>query len=99
MEAYCKKHTTEQFETMAIVIRLDVLLAEKKIKSLELAEILGLTPVAISRMKTGKIKAIRLETMNALCKVFDCQPGDIFEYVPDEKVDGLFELGELEDSP
>lgn len=79
---------------MAIIVRLDVLLAEKKVKSIDLAEKLGLTPVAVSRMKTGKIKAVRLETMNALCRVFDCQPGDIFEYVPDEEAESLFALND-----
>lgn len=82
---------------MAIIVRLDVLLAERKVKSIDLAEKLGLTPVAISRMKTGKIKAVRLETMDALCRVFDCQPGDIFEYVPDDETKGLFSLDDADD--
>ncbi|ANE49617.1 helix-turn-helix domain-containing protein [Flavisolibacter tropicus] len=65
---------------MSIVINLDVMLAKRKMKSNELAERIGLTPVNLSILKTGKVKAIRLSTLEAICKELDCQPGDILEY-------------------
>ena len=83
---------------MAIIVRLDVLMAERKVKSIDLAERLRLTPVAVSRLKTGKIKAMRLETMDAICKTLGCQPGDLFEYIPDEEAEGLFDLDSPEDA-
>ena len=65
---------------MPIIINLDVMLAKRKMRSNELAEKIGLTVVNLSILKTGKIKAIRLSTLEAICKVLDCQPGDILEY-------------------
>jgi putative transcriptional regulator len=65
---------------MSIIINLDVMLAKKKMRSNELAEKIGLTTVNLSILKTGKIKAIRLSTLEAICKELDCQPGDILEY-------------------
>ena len=65
---------------MPIVINLDVELAKRKMRSNELAEKIGLTVVNLSILKTGKIKAIRLSTLEAICKVLECQPGDIIEY-------------------
>jgi putative transcriptional regulator len=65
---------------MPIVINLDVMLAKKKMRSNELAEKIGLTTVNLSILKTGKIKAIRLSTLEGICKALDCQPGDILEY-------------------
>lgn len=65
---------------MPIIINLDVMLAKKKMRSNELAEKIGLTPVNLSILKTGKIKAIRLATLEAICKELNCQPGDILEY-------------------
>ncbi|MEO8172647.1 MAG: helix-turn-helix transcriptional regulator [Sediminibacterium sp.] len=65
---------------MPIVINLDVMLAKRKMKSTELAEIIDLTVTNLSLLKTGKIKAIRLESLEAICKALDCQPGDILEY-------------------
>ncbi|HEY0896546.1 MAG TPA: helix-turn-helix transcriptional regulator [Sphingobacteriaceae bacterium] len=65
---------------MAIIINLDVMLAKRKMKSNELAERIGLTTVNLSLLKTGKVKAIRLSSLEAICKVLDCQPGDILEY-------------------
>lgn len=65
---------------MPIIINLDVMLARRKMRSNELAEKIGLTTVNLSILKTGKIKAIRLATLEAICKVLDCQPGDILEY-------------------
>lgn len=65
---------------MPIIINLDVMLAKRKMRSNELAERIDLTTVNLSILKTGKIKAIRLETLEAICKVLECQPGDILEY-------------------
>jgi putative transcriptional regulator len=65
---------------MPIVINLDVMLAKRKMRSNELAEKIGLTTVNLSILKTGKIKAVRLSTLEAICKVLQCQPGDILEY-------------------
>ena len=65
---------------MPIVINLDVMLARRKMRSNELAEKIGLTVVNLSILKTGKVKAIRLSTLEAICKALDCQPGDILEY-------------------
>ena len=67
---------------MAIVINIDVMLARRKMSSGELAEKIGITPANLSILKCGKAKAIRLSTMDAICKALDCQPGDILEYVP-----------------
>ncbi|MDM8271797.1 helix-turn-helix domain-containing protein [Thermophilibacter provencensis] len=66
-----------------IVLRLDRVLADRKMRSKELAEKIGLTEVNLSRIKTGKISAVRFSTLDAICRALDCQPGDILEYVPD----------------
>ena len=66
-----------------IVINLDVELAKKKMRSGDLAERVGITPANLSILKTGKAKAIRFSTLDAMCKELGCQPGDILEYVPD----------------
>lgn len=68
---------------MAIVVNLDVMLAKRKMQSKELAERIGLTLANLSILKTGKAKAIRFSTLEAICKALDCQPSDILEYVPD----------------
>ena len=68
---------------MAIIINLDVMLARRKMKSNELAERIGLTTVNLSLLKTGKVKAIRLSSLEAICEVLECQPGDILEYRPE----------------
>ena len=65
---------------MAIVVNVDVMLAKRKMSSLELADKVGITPSNLSILKTGKAKAIRLSTLEALCKALDCQPGDLLEY-------------------
>jgi putative transcriptional regulator len=65
---------------MPIIINLDVMLAKRKMKSNELADRIGITTVNLSLLKTGKIKAIRLSSLEAICKALDCQPGDILEY-------------------
>lgn len=66
---------------MPIRVNLDVVLARRKMKSNELAEKIGITPQNLSILKTGKARAIRLETLEAICRHLDCQPGDILEYV------------------
>ena len=68
---------------MSIVINLDVMLAKRKMSSLELAQKLGITQANLSILKTGKAKAVRLSTMNEICRILQCQPGDLFEYVED----------------
>jgi putative transcriptional regulator len=68
-----------------IIMNLDVMLAKRKMRSNELAERIGLTQANLSILKTGKAKAIRLSTLNAICRELQCTPGDILEYKPDEK--------------
>jgi putative transcriptional regulator len=65
---------------MAIVINIDVMLARRKMASGELAEKIGISPANMSILKTGKAKALRLSTLDAICKALDCQPGDLLEY-------------------
>lgn len=65
---------------MAIIVNLDVMLAKRKIRSKELAEAIGITEQNLSILKTGRAKAIRLSTIDAICKYLSCQPGDILEY-------------------
>ena len=65
---------------MAIIINLDVMLAKRKVKSKDLAEFVGITEQNLSLIKTGKVKGIRLGTLNAICEFLQCQPGDILEY-------------------
>lgn len=65
---------------MAIIVNLDVMLAKRKMTSLELSDRIGLTPANLSILKTGKAKAIRLSTMDAICRELNCQPGDLFAY-------------------
>lgn len=72
---------------MAIIIRLDVALAQRKMQLTELAEAVGITLPNLSILKTGKAKAIRFSTLEAICQHLDCQPGDILEYVPDPSSD------------
>ncbi|MBS3938958.1 MAG: helix-turn-helix transcriptional regulator [Peptococcaceae bacterium] len=68
---------------MSIVINLDVMMARRKISSGELAERIGLSPANLSILKTGKAKAIRFSTLEAICRALECQPGDILEFKPD----------------
>jgi putative transcriptional regulator len=65
---------------MPIIINLDVMLAKRKMSLTQLSERVGITMSNLSILKTGKAKAVRLETLEAICEVLDCQPGDIFEY-------------------
>jgi putative transcriptional regulator len=66
---------------MPIIINLDVMLAKRKMRSNELAERVGITTANLSILKTGKAKAIRFSTLEAICEILQCQPGDIMEYV------------------
>lgn len=69
---------------MAIIVNIDVMLARRKMLAGELADAVGITPANLSILKNGKAKAIRLSTLEAVCRALDCQPGDILEYVPDD---------------
>lgn len=69
---------------MAIKVNLDVMLARRKMSSGQLAELVGITQANLSILKTGKAKAIRFSTLDAICKALDCQPGDILRYGEDE---------------
>ncbi len=68
-----------------IEINLDVMLAKRKMTSLELAEKIGITQANLSVLKTGKAKAIRFSTLESICKALNCQPADIFKYIPDKE--------------
>ena len=65
---------------MSIIVNVDVMMAKRKMSSQELAEKIGITPANMSILKTGKAKAIRFSTLEAICKALDCQPGDILEF-------------------
>lgn len=65
---------------MSIIVNLDIMMAVRKISSNELAEKIELTPANLSILKTGKAKAIRFSTLEKICRVLECQPGDILEY-------------------
>ena len=69
---------------MAIIVNLDVMLAKRKMTSLELAQRIGMTPANLSILKTGKAKAVRMSTMNEICRILECQPGDLFVYKEEE---------------
>ncbi len=66
---------------MSIIINLDVMLAKRKLKSKELAETIGITEQNLSVLRSGRAKAIRFTTLNAICQALDCQPGDVLEFV------------------
>ena len=72
---------------MAIIINIDVMLAKRKMSVTELSEKLGITMANVSILKNGKAKALKLETLNKLCRILDCQPGDLLEYRPDEEAE------------
>ncbi|MCB2117598.1 MAG: helix-turn-helix transcriptional regulator [Rhodobacteraceae bacterium] len=67
---------------MEIVVRLDVMLARRKMRSRELAEIVGITEANLSLLKSGKVKGIRFETLGRICAALECQPGDLLEAIP-----------------
>lgn len=70
---------------MPIVMRLDRVMADRKMTSLELAEQIGISPVNVSRIKTGRLKGIRFSTFTAMCEVLHCKPGDIIDWMDDEE--------------
>lgn len=72
---------------MPIIVNVDVMMAKRKMSSQELAEKVGITAANLSILKTGKAKAVRFSTLEAICKALDCQPGDVLEYVKDETSD------------
>lgn len=72
---------------MAIIVNVDVMLARRKMSCGELAEKVGISAANLSILKTGKAKAVRFTTLNALCKALDCQPGDLLEYAPGPDVE------------
>ncbi|ETR75185.1 transcriptional regulator [Afipia sp. P52-10] len=74
---------------MPIVVNLDVMLAKRKMRSRELAARIQLTEANVSLLKSGKVRGIRFDTLERICEVLDCQPGDILEYVPVTDQDGL----------
>lgn len=70
---------------MPIVMRLDRVMADRKMSSLELAEKVGISPVNISRIKTGRLKGIRFSTLTAMCEALHCKPGDIIDWMDDDE--------------
>lgn len=76
---------------MAIIINVDVMLAKRKMSVTELSERVGITMANISILKNGKAKAIKISTLNSICKALQCQPGDILEYVVDDNTEPLVE--------
>ncbi|MBX3527264.1 MAG: helix-turn-helix transcriptional regulator [Hyphomicrobiales bacterium] len=69
---------------MPIIVNLDVMLAKRKMRSRELAERIGIAEQNVSLLKSGKVKGVRFDTLEKICEILGCQPGDILEYQPDE---------------
>ena len=74
---------------MAIIVRLDVMLALRKRRSKDLAEAIGITEANLSLLKSGRVKGVRFETLDAICRELDCQPGDLLEYAPESAAPDL----------
>ena len=72
---------------MPIIVNLDVMLARRKMRSKELAEAIGITEQNVSLLKSAKVKGVRFETLEKICRVLECQPGDILEYRSSEEID------------
>lgn len=70
---------------MSIIVNVDVMLAKRKMSPAALAEKIGITPANLSILKTGKAKAVRFSTLEAICKALDCQPGDVLEYSEEQQ--------------
>ena len=68
---------------MTIIVNLDVILAKRKIRGKELAAEIGITEQNLSLLRTGKVKGVRFSTLEKICRILECQPGDILEYIPD----------------
>jgi putative transcriptional regulator len=77
------RNRNSPFKSMPIIVNLDVVLAQRKMRLNDLAEAVGITPQNLSVLKTGKAKAIRFSTLEAICDTLDCQPGEILEYQPE----------------
>jgi putative transcriptional regulator len=78
---------------MPIIVRLDVMLAKRQVRSNVLAKAIGITDSNLSLLKSGKVRGFRFSTLEAICKFLDCQPGDILEYQPEEKSRSLKRAG------
>jgi putative transcriptional regulator len=78
---------------MPIVVRLDVVMARRKVRSNALARAVGITEANLSLLKSGKVKGVRFATLEAICRYLDCQPGEILEFQPDEGEEALRETG------
>ena len=77
---------------MAIVLRLDVMLARRKIRARELARAVGMSETNLSLLKSGKVGGVRFNTLNAICGYLGCQPGDLLEFVPDKNSEQVGDL-------
>ena len=78
---------------MAIQLRLDVMMARRRVRSNVLARAIGITESNLSLLKSGKVRGIRFSTLDAICRALECQPGDILEYVPENRDEGLKKAG------
>jgi len=78
---------------MAILVRLDVMMAKRQMRSNVLARAIGITESNLSLLKSGKVRGFRFSTLEAICRALDCQPGDLLEYIPDEKPSRLRKAG------
>lgn len=78
---------------MPIVVRLDVMMARRKVRSNVLARAIGISETNLSLLKSGKVRGVRLATLDALCRYLDCAPGDILEHVPDDDDEGVADEG------
>jgi putative transcriptional regulator len=78
---------------MPILMRLDVMLAKRRVRSKTLAQAIGITEANLSLLKSGKVNGVRFSTLSAICQYLGCQPGDLMEYVPDESVIGIKDAG------
>jgi putative transcriptional regulator len=78
---------------MAILLRLDVMMARRRVRNNALARAIGITESNLSLLKSGKVRGVRFSTLDAICRYLDCQPGDILEYQPENRDDGLRQAG------
>jgi putative transcriptional regulator len=78
---------------MPIVMRLDVMLAKRRMRSKALARAIGVTEANLSLLKSGKVNGVRFSTLAALCRELDCQPGDLMEYEPDDAAEAMEKAG------
>ena len=72
---------------MAVIVRLDVMLAKRKMRSKDLARLIGITEQNVSLLKSGKVKGVRFDTLERICRALDCQPGDLLEWMPEDTED------------